>query len=274
MGSVRMDTKTAIFLFLTHIALSSGQGTGSKSRFDDILSKFGFGQNPVALEQQTQKTVKPPELAIKTVVAPLKKDKRNHDKKKFSDALEKFGFGISKNIPHAVEVKTTKVKGTLNKKTPSKQSSQSQENQNYEELPEFGLRNSRIPTFPPIFVNDNLNKPQFVKVVTSTFSPKHQITPRASNHQSTKIPKTSLSKLLSGEHAKTKQIEKNNGFNFKTIKKLKKSNENQDSHLPKNDPTFFVTPKSATQKDIINKIGKGKKKHHAGESKKKRNHKS
>merc|ERR1711892_831320 len=207
MGSVRMDTKTAIFLFLTHIALSSGQSTGSKSRFDDILSKFGFGENPVALEQQTQKTVKPPEIAIKTVVAPFKKDKRNHDKKKFSDALEKFGFGISKKIPHAVELKTTKVKGTLNKQTPSKQSSQSQENQNYEEIPEFGLRNSRISTFPPIFVNDNLNKPQFVKVVTSTFSPKHQITPRASNHQSTKIPKTS--KYPSGE-----QIKKNNGSNF------------------------------------------------------------
>merc|ERR1711892_1135496 len=274
MGSVRMDTKTAIFLFLTHIALSSGQGTGSKSRFDDILSKFGFGVNPVALEQQTQKTVKPPELSIKTVVAPFKKEKRNHDKKKFSDALEKFGFGISKKIPHVVELKTTKVKGTLNKQTPSKQSSQSQKNQNYKELPEFGLGNSRIPTFPPIFVNDNLNKPQFVKVVTSTFSPKHQITPRASNHQSTKIPKTSLSKLLSGEHAMTKQTEKNNGSNFKTIKKLKKSNEKQDSYLPTNDPTFFVTPKSATQKDLINKNGKGHKKHHAGESKKKRNHKS
>merc|ERR1712071_41035 len=53
MGSVEMDTRKLLLLLLWQILGCSGQSDGSKSRFDDILSKFGFGGNAVPLEQQT-----------------------------------------------------------------------------------------------------------------------------------------------------------------------------------------------------------------------------
>merc|ERR1712212_789968 len=91
MGSVRMITKQLLCLLLIHLLGCAGQELGSKSRFDAILSKFGFGENPVHLEQAE------PSFAIETSKAsiPIKKDKVSNDKKKFSKALQKFGFESS-----------------------------------------------------------------------------------------------------------------------------------------------------------------------------------
>merc|ERR1712212_874495 len=79
MGSVRMITKQLLCLLLIHLLGCAGQELGSKSRVDAILSKFGFGENPVHLEQAE------PSFAIETSKAsiPIKKDKVSNDKKKF-----------------------------------------------------------------------------------------------------------------------------------------------------------------------------------------------
>merc|ERR1711887_336999 len=88
MGSVRMITKQVLCLFLIHLLTCAGQELGSKSRFDAILSKFGFGENPVHLEQAA------PSFASEKIKVsePIKKIEVSNDKKKFSKALQKFGF--------------------------------------------------------------------------------------------------------------------------------------------------------------------------------------
>merc|ERR1711892_36102 len=118
MGSVEMDTRKLLLLLLWQILGCSGQSDGSKSRFDDILSKFGFGGNAVPLEQQTFSPLddsNTPLASVKSVHfhKPLKKNNKKYDKKKFKDVLKKFGFGKS-----ATNVESSKPRSTFdNQKT-------------------------------------------------------------------------------------------------------------------------------------------------------------
>merc|ERR1712029_361099 len=115
MGSASMNIRKGLLLVLqTSVCL--GQSTGSKSRFDEILSQFGFGKNPVKLDQQQ------PENAsvhvnrkIPQAVSPelSTKDNELQTKQKFSEALDRFGFGASiktqsNSQPNRKEVKKHK----------------------------------------------------------------------------------------------------------------------------------------------------------------------
>merc|ERR1712002_297774 len=198
MGSVRMITKQLLCLLLIHLLGCAGQELGSKSRFDAILSKFGFGENPVPLKQAT------PSFAtdVTKVQEPIKKEKVHNDKKKFSKALQKFGFeSSSKSKEHLISKEKRKNKPFDNLETRNKG----------KEIPHFGLKKSEIPAFPPILLNGNVNQPQLVQVVTSTFSPKHQITPRSSKQ---KKESDHITGQLQGKHQKELQ-------KVKTVKKLK-----------------------------------------------------
>merc|ERR1711874_123772 len=203
MGSVRMDTKQVLYLLFTHLLVCAGQDSGAKSRFDEILSTFGFGENPIALEQQT-----PSNQALNVNSEPLKKDlvNKHNDKKKFSEALEKFGFGSSNKRNHNSRSKEyLKVKAITRDKFPLNQAA------SY----------SGKPTFPPLLLIQKTNQPQFVKVVKSTFSPKHQITPRATKQKALKAPSAKPLKEKFGQ--KEKSVEKNNRAKDKNFKKIKKT---------------------------------------------------
>merc|ERR1711874_96710 len=247
MGSVRMDTKQVLYLLFTHLLVCAGQDSGAKSRFDEILSTFGFGENPIALEQQT-----PSNQALNVNSEPLKKDlvNKHNDKKKFSEALEKFGFGSSNKRNHNSRSKEyLKVKAITRDKFPLNQAASYSGN---------GLSGSQIsfknpgkPTFPPLLLIQKTNQPQFVKVVKSTFSPKHQITPRATKQKALKAPSAKPLKEKFGQ--KEKSDEKNNRAKDKNFKKIKKTKKNKNGNIKKphkghtkaNDPTLFVTPKTA-----------------------------
>merc|ERR1711942_172744 len=229
MGSVSMVTKQLLFLLLIHILVCAGQELGSKSRFDAILSKFGFGENPVPLKQAT------PSFAIDVtkVEEPVKKEEVHDDKKKFSKALQKFGFeSTSKSKEHLIAKDKRKKKPVDNLETRNKG----------KDIPHFGLKKSGIPAFPPILLNGNINQPQLVQVVTSTFAPKHQITPRSSKQ---KKEGDHLTKQLQGKHQEEFQ-------KVKTVKKLKGERKDRKQNIGVHvspittfsDPTLFVTPKS------------------------------
>ena len=124
-------------------------------------------------------------------------------------------------------------------------------------------------------LNENLNQPQLVKVVTSTFSPNHQILLQDSKRQTSQIPKTSILIFTKETHIGT---EKTGAIKFNTIKKHKHTKKNINK-IPKiknpwnsnpemNDPTFCVTPKSVAHKDHRKKRGNGMKTKHTVDSKK------
>merc|ERR1711862_645126 len=252
MGSVSMITKQLLFLLLIRILVCAGQELGSKSRFDAILSKFGFGENPVPLKQAT------PSFAtdVTKVQEPIKKEEVHNDKKKSSKALQKFGFessSKSKEHPIAKEKRKKKPFDNLEARNKGK------------DIPPFGLEKSGIPAFPPILLNGNINQPQLVQVVTSTFSPKHQITPRSSKQ---KKESDHLTGQLHGKHQEEFQ-------KVKTVKKLKGERKGRKQNIgvhgspitTLSDPTLFVTPKSEqkskTKKPLPNpKPTKNIDKHH------------
>merc|ERR1712029_283352 len=229
MGSVSMITKQLLLLLLIHILVCAGQELGSKLRFDAILSKFGFGENPVPLKQAT------PSFAtdVTKVQEPIKKEEVHNDKKKFSKALQNFGFeSSSKSKEHLIPKEKRKKKPIDNLETRNKG----------KDIPHFGLKKSGIPAFPPILLNGNINQPQLVQVVTSTFSPKHQITPRSSKQ---KKDSDHLTGQLQGKHQEEFQ-------KVKTVKKLKGKRKDKKQKIGVHispittfsDPTLFVTPKS------------------------------
>merc|ERR1711931_319634 len=236
MGSVRMITKQLLSLLLIHLLGCAGQELGSKSRFDAILSKFGFGENPVHLEQAA------PSFAIKTskVSEPIKKDEVINNKKKFSKALQKFGFESSTKE----EKENTELKEhfLLKEKRKKKAFNTLGHRSKGKDIPHFGLKTSGFPTFPPILLNGNLNPPQLVQVVTSTFSPKHQITPRSSKQ---KKGSDHLTGRLDGKPNKESE-------RIRSVKKLKGKRKDTKPNIrldvspitTLSDPALFVTPKS------------------------------
>merc|ERR1712168_948019 len=229
MGGVSMITKQLLCTFLIHILVCAGEELGSKSRFDAILSKFGFGENPVPLKQAT------PSFAtdVTKVQEPIKKEDVHNDKTKFSKALQKFGFeSSSKSKEHLIAKEKRKKKPFDNADT----------RQKGKDIPHFGLKKSGIPAFPPILLNGNINQPQLVQVVTSTFSPKHQITPRSSKQ---KKESDHLTGQLGGKP--NKEIER-----IRSVKKLKGKRKDTKPNIrvdvspisTLSDPPLFVTPKS------------------------------
>merc|ERR1712168_748399 len=229
MGGVSMITKQLLCTFLIHILVCAGEELSSKSRFDAILSKFGFGDNPVPLKQAT------PSFAtdVTKVQEPIKKEDVHNDKTKFSKALQKFGFeSSSKSKEHLIAKEKRKKKPFDNADT----------RQKGKDIPHFGLKKSGIPAFPPILLNGNINQPQLVQVVTSTFSPKHQITPRSSKQ---KKESDHLTGQLGGKPNKESE-------RIKSVKKLKGKRKDTKKNIrvdvspisTLSDPPLFVTPKS------------------------------
>merc|ERR1719481_1251434 len=174
--SVRMGTRLVSALLLTQLLVCTAQDSGSKSRFEALLSKFGFGENPVALEQQKQGLTLQHQIKAKTKKETLKKDTVNHEKKKFSEALLKFVFGhsIVKNDPntekneHLFPPSFPNANESLksNAKRKEKTSAlRSKEIGVTDDIGLFGVNNHDIPIFPSILLKSNKNQPQLVQVV-------------------------------------------------------------------------------------------------------------
>ena len=192
--------------------MSSGHGKGLKSRFDDILSHFVFGGNPVALEQQTQgpHISHATQIIPLTVSKPLKKEEAvKHDKKKFKDTKS-----VIKKYEHLIKLSRTYDKKKFK-----------------DALKWFGFRNSPTAGFqgiaPSIVLNASFNQPQLVQVLTSTFTPSHQNLPWDSKRQTYQVTKTSIPNFTGESHT---EIRKNRGkaisIKGKTIKKHKNSKTN------------------------------------------------
>merc|ERR1719481_416145 len=262
--SVRMGTRLVLSLLLTQLLVCTAQDSGSKSRFEALLSKFGFGENPVALEQQKQGLTLPHQIKAKTKKETLKKDTVNHEKKKFSEAVLKFGFGhsIVKNDPNTEKNENLFPPSFPNVNEPLKLNAKRKEKTSDKRSKEIvvtddiglhGLNHHNIPTFPSILLKNNKNQPQLVQVVTSTFSPKHQITPRSfkQNTFSDPLPahpggkNDEEEKRTSKKIKKTKKVKKNQNINSKS------TSEQVDSTT--SDPTLFVTPKQTIKNKDRNK---------------------
>merc|ERR1711874_945923 len=143
MGSVRMDTKQVLYLLFTHLLVCAGQDSGAKSRFDEILSTFGFGENPIALEQQTPSNQA---LNVNSAVEPLKKDlvNKHNDKKK-------FGFGSSnKRNQNSGSKEYLKVKATTRDKFTLNQAASY--SGNGLSGSQFSFKNPGKPIFPPLLL--------------------------------------------------------------------------------------------------------------------------
>merc|ERR1719481_1612640 len=262
--SVRMGTRLVSALLLTQLLVCTAQDSGSKSRFDALLSKFGFGENPVALEQQKQGLTLPHQIKPKTKKETLKKDTVNHEKKKFSEALLKFGFGhsIVKNDPNTEKNENLFPPSFPNANGPLKLNPKRKEKTSAKRSKEivvtedfglYGVSHHDIPKFPSILLKNNKNQPQLVQVVTSTFSPKHQITPRSFKQNTFGDPLLAHLGGKNGEEEKRKS---------KKIKKTKKVKKNQNHNLKStseqfdsttSDPTLFVTPKQTIKNKDRNK---------------------
>merc|ERR1712142_252548 len=265
MGSVRMGTRLVFALLLTQLLVCTAQDSGSKSRFDALLSKFGFGENPVALEQQKQGLALPHQIKAKNKKETLKKDTVNHEKKKFSEALLKFGFGhsIVKKDPNTEKNENFFPPSFANANEPLKLDAKRKEKTSAKRNKEivvtddiglYGVNHHDIPTFPSILLKNNKNQPQLVQVVTSTFSPKHQITPRSFKQNIFGDPLPAYLGGKNGEEEKrkskkikkTKKVKKNQNHNLKST-----SSEQVDSTT--SDPTLFVTPKQTIKNKDRNK---------------------
>merc|ERR1711892_509323 len=299
MGSVEMDTRKLLFLFFWEILSCSGQSDGSKSRFDDILSKFGFGGNAVPLEQQTLAPLvdlNTPLSSVKSVQfhKPLKKNNKKYDKKKFKDALEKFGFGKSASNAESSKTGSTfenqQTSVGSNPKTADHQTvrfshsiqtdKKKHDKKNFKDaLKKFGFGKFHLkvelpnPTVDAIHESDikaKSNIPQFVKVVTNVLQ-NHQMYPRESKTETSQILVTSIPQFIR-EHTENKQKRpthkeiKGKTIKKKSKKKISKTTDTKleyNSGVPIVDPTFFVTPKSD-----VKKKSKLKKQHGRNKSKK------
>merc|ERR1712002_1353173 len=257
MGSVRMGTRLVFALLLTQLLVCTAQDSGSKSRFDALLSKFGFGENPVALEQQKQGLALPHQIKAKTKKETLKKDTVNHEKKKFSEALLKFGFGhlTVKNDPNTEKNEKNFPPSFPNANEPLKlDAKRNKEIVVTDDIGLYGVNHHDFPTFPSILLRNNKNQPQLVQVVTSTFSPKHQITPRSFKQNIFGDPLPAYLGGKNGEEErrkskkikKTKKVKKNQNHNLKST-----SSEQVDSTT--SNPTLFVAPKQTIKDKGRNK---------------------